>query len=52
MSRTGDKGGKLVSSSGGGGIGWGVDMVGGNGIGAEPRMRRGSEVVRNKRWLK
>ena len=47
VSRTGDKAGKFASSNGGGGGGWGVDMVGGM-VGAKPRRRIGSEVVRNK----
>ena len=47
VSRTGDKAGKFASSNGGGGGGWGVDMVGGM-VGAKPRWRIGSEVVRNR----
>ena len=47
VSRTGDKAGKFASSRGGGGGGWGVDMVG-EMVGAKPRWGIGSEVVRNK----
>ena len=47
VSRTGDRAGKFASSNVGGVGGWGVDMVGGM-VGAKPRWRIGSEVVRNK----
>ena len=36
VSRVGDKAGKFASSNGGGGGGWGVDMVGGMGLGLSP----------------
>ena len=36
VSRTGDKAGKFASSSRGGDGGWGVDMVGGMGLGPSP----------------
>ena len=42
----------MVSSSGGGGVGWGVDMVGGTGFRAKPKRRIGIEVVRNRKWVK